>query len=84
MEEGSVVGETRESGGREGTVVGETRESGGREGTMVGETRKSGGREGTVVGETGLIEGSIPGLEFDSETENDTDLGSGRPPRNAK
>ena len=46
--------------GGEGSVVGETRESGGREGNMVGETRESGGREGTVVGETGLIEGSIP------------------------
>ena len=82
--EGSVVGETRESGGREGTVVWETRESGGREGTVVGETWESGGREGTVVGETGLIEGSIPGSEFDSEAEDDTDLCSETPPKKQK
>ena len=52
--------------------------------SVVKETRESGGREGTVVGETGLIEGTIPGSEFDSEAEDDSDLGSETPPKKCK
>ena len=84
------------SGGGEGRVVGETRESGGGEGNVVGETRESGGGEGSVVGE---IEGSmgvdprrepdaggreVPSSEFDSEAEDDTDLGSETSPKRRK
>ena len=35
-----------------------------------------------MVGETGLIEGSIPSSQFDSEAEDDTDLGNETPPIN--
>ena len=51
---------------------------------MVGETRESRRRERTMVGETELIEGSIPGSEFDSEAKDDTDLGSETPPKKCK
>ena len=72
------------SGGEEGSVVGETRETGRGEGNVVGEIRESGGRKGTVVGETGLIEGSIPGSGFDSEAKDDTDLGNETPPKKCR
>ena len=84
------------SGGAEGSMVGETRESGEREGSMVGETSESGGGEGSMVGE---IEGSmgvdpcreldaggreVLGSEFDSEAEDDTDMGSESPIKKCK
>ena len=70
------------SGGGEGNVVGESRESGEGEGTVVGEIE--GGMEVDLCRELDAGGREVSGSEFDSEPEDDTNLGSESPIKKCK